>query len=155
MPDKVILLVDDNEHDVFLTRRALEKSGITNEVVVADDGQDALDYLFGMGKHQGRDLSRMPAVTFLDLKMPRVDGFEVLKQIRSNPRTRNLPVVMLTASREDQDIRKSYENGCNAFVTKPVDFDRFAEAARQLGSFWLFLNEPPPTAGAEGHLEMK
>ena len=149
MQDKFILLVDDNEHDVFLTRRALEKSGIVNEVVVADDGQEALDYLFGTGRHEGRDLNRMPAVTFLDLKMPRVDGFEVLKQIRSNPLTRNLPVVILTASREERDIRTSYEKGCNAYVTKPVDFDRFAEAARQLGSFWLVLNEQPPiSAGA-------
>lgn len=149
MQDKFILLVDDNEHDVFLTRRALEKSGIVNEVVVAENGQEALDYLFGTGRHEGRDLNRMPAVTFLDLKMPRVDGFEVLKQIRSNPLTRNLPVVILTASREERDIRTSYENGCNAYVTKPVDFDRFAEVARQLGSFWLVLNEQPPvSAGA-------
>jgi two-component system, response regulator len=144
MPDKIILLVDDNEHDVFLTRRALEKGGITHDVVVADDGQEALDYLFGTGRHQGRDLIRMPAVIFLDLKMPRVGGFEVLKQIRANPRTRSLPVVILTASREEKDIQRSYEDGCNAYVTKPVDFDRFAEAARQLGSFWLLWNEQPP-----------
>jgi two-component system response regulator len=147
MPDKTILLVDDNENDVFLTRRALEKGVITHEVVVADDGQDALDYLFGTGKHEGRDLIRMPVVIFLDLKMPRVDGFEVLKQIRANPRTRFLPVVVLTASKEEKDVQRSYENGCNAYVTKPVDFDRFAEAARQLGNVWLFWNERPPIVG--------
>jgi two-component system, response regulator len=147
MPDKIILVVDDNENDVFLTRRALEKGGITHEVVVAEDGQEALDYLFGAGKHEGRDLIRLPAVIFLDLKMPRVDGLEVLRQIRANPRTRYLPVVVLTASKEENDVRRSYENGCNAYVTKPVDFDRFADAARQLGSFWLYWNERPPIAG--------
>jgi two-component system, response regulator len=144
MSSKIILLVDDNENDIFLTQRALKKNNIANEVVIANDGQEALDYLFGNGKHTGRDLSQMPVVTLLDLKMPRIDGFEVLKQIRSNPRTKHLPVVILTASREDIDIVKGYTEGCNAYVSKPVDFDQFAEAVRQLGLFWLVLNEAPP-----------
>jgi two-component system response regulator len=143
MPDKIILLVDDNENDVFLTQRALKRSNIANQVVVENDGQGALDYLFGKGKYSGRDLGRMPVVTLLDLKMPRVDGFEVLKQMRANPKTRHLPVVILTASKEDIDIVKGYTEGCNAYVTKPVDFDQFAEAVKQLGLFWLVLNEPP------------
>lgn len=144
MPNKIILLVDDNEHDVFLTQRALKKSNIANEVVVAWDGQEALDYLFGQGKYAGRDLTQMPVLTLLDIKMPKVDGFEVLKQMRSNPRTRLLSVVCLTASKEERDIFKGYTEGCNAYVTKPVDFDQFAEAVKQLGLFWLVLNEPPP-----------
>lgn len=143
MADKVILLVDDNEHDVFLTQRALKKSNIANDLVIANDGQEALDYLFGNGKHKGRNLSQMPVVTFLDIKMPRVDGFEVLKQIRANPQTKHLPVVILTASKEDIDIVKGYTEGCNAYVTKPVGFDQFADAIRQLGLFWMVLNEPP------------
>jgi CheY-like chemotaxis protein len=115
-------------------------------VVVAGDGQEALDYLFGNGKYVGRDLTQMPVVTLLDLKMPKVDGFEVLKQIRSNPQTKLLAVVCLTSSKEDRDILKGYTEGCNAYVTKPVDFDQFAEAVRQLGLFWLVLNETPPKA---------
>jgi two-component system, response regulator len=141
--NKVILLVDDNEHDAFLTQRALNKSNIANELVIASDGQEALDYLFGSGKYSGRDLSQMPIVILLDLKMPRVDGFEVLKQIRANPSTKILPVVILTASKEEIDIIKGYTGGCNAYVTKPVDFDQFAEAIKQLGLFWLILNELP------------
>jgi two-component system, response regulator len=144
MIEKTILLVDDNENDVFLTQRALKKNNIANRVVVVEDGQEALDYLFGKEKYAGRNLNQMPVVTLLDLKMPRVDGFEVLRQIRSNPLTNHLPVVILTASKEDIDIVKSYSEGCNAYVTKPVDFDQFAEAMRQLGLFWLVLNEPPP-----------
>jgi two-component system, response regulator len=144
MANKTILLVDDNENDVFLTQRALKKNNIANEVVVASDGQEALDYLYGNGKYAGRDLTQMPVVTLLDLKMPRVDGFEVLKQVRANSKTKHLPIVILTASKEDIDIVKGYTQGCNAYVTKPVDFDQFAEAVRQLGLFWLVLNEPPP-----------
>jgi two-component system, response regulator len=143
MEEKVILLVDDNEHDVFLTQRALKKSNLANELIVANDGQEALDYLFGKGKYAGRDLNSMPVVTLLDIKMPRVDGFEVLKQIRANPLTKYLPVVMLTASKEDIDIVKGYAEGCNAYVTKPVGFDQFVDAVKQLGLFWLVLNEPP------------
>lgn len=147
MADKIILLVDDNENDVFLAQRALKKSNIANDVVVAGDGQEALDYLFGNGKYTGRDLTQMPVVILLDLKMPKVDGFEVLRQIRANPQTRLLPVVCLTSSKLEIDIIKSYTEGCNAYVTKPVDFDRFAEAVGQLGLFWLVLNEPPPKIG--------
>lgn len=143
MAEKVILLVDDNEHDVFLTQRAFNKSNIANELVIAHDGQEALDYLFGKGQYSERDLSQMPVVTLLDIKMPRVDGFEVLKQVRANPRTKYLPVVMLTTSKEEIDIIKGYAEGCNAYVTKPVGFDQFADAIKQLGLFWLVLNEPP------------
>ncbi len=143
MPDKIILLVDDNEHDIFLTQRALKKSNIANAVVIAHDGQEALDYLFGKGQYAGRDLTQMPVVTLLDLKMPKIDGLEVLKQIRDNPRTKFIPVVILTASKEDIDIIKSYTGGCNAYVTKPVDFNQFVDAVKQLGLFWLVLNEPP------------
>lgn len=144
MLEKIILLVDDNETDVFLAQRALKKNNIANKVIVVTAGEEALDYLFGKGKYAGRDLSEMPAVTILDIKMPRMDGLEVLKQIRANPLTRHIPVVMLTASKEDSDKFKSYTEGCNAYVTKPVDFDQFAEAVKQLGLFWLVLNEPPP-----------
>ena len=143
MEDKVILLVDDNEHDVFLTQRALKKSQLANELVIASDGQEALDYLFGKGKYAGRDLSHLPVVTLLDIKMPRIDGFEVLKQIRANPQTQNLPVVIMTPSQEDIDIVKSYTGDCNAWVAKPVGFDQFVDAVKQLGLFWMVLNEPP------------
>ncbi|HEX7475564.1 MAG TPA: response regulator [Dehalococcoidales bacterium] len=147
MTDKIILLVDDNENDVFLAQRALKKSNIANEVVVASDGQEALDYLFGNGKYTGRDLTQMPVVILLDLKMPKVDGFEVLRQIRANPQTKLLAVVCLTSSKLEIDIIKGYSEGCNAYVTKPVDFDQFAEAVKQLGLFWLVLNQPPPKIG--------
>jgi two-component system response regulator len=141
--NKSILLVDDNPDDVFLTMRALKKNNIANEVVVANDGVEAIEYLFGTGKHAGRDLKNMPVLTLLDLKMPRMDGLEVLKLIRVNEITKLLPVVVLTASREDSDILKSYKMGCNAYVRKLVDFEQFAEAVRRLGLFWLLLNEPP------------
>jgi Response regulators consisting of a CheY-like receiver domain and a winged-helix DNA-binding domain len=147
MTDKIILLVDDNENDVFLAQRALKKSNIANEVVVASDGQEALDYLFGNGKYTGRDLTQMPVVILLDLRMPKVDGFQVLRQIRANPQTKLLAVVCLTSSKLEIDIIKGYSEGCNAYVTKPVDFDQFAEAVKQLGLFWLVLNEPPPKIG--------
>ena len=149
MADKIILLVDDNENDVFLAQRTLKKSNIANDVVVVGDGQEALDYLFGKGKYTGRDLTQMPVVTLLDLKMPKVDGFEVLRQIRANPQIRLLPVVCLTSSKLEIDIIKGYNEGCNAYVTKPVDFDQFAEAVKQLGLFWLVLNEPPPKIGKQ------
>ena len=145
MHNKIILLVDDSENDVFLTQRAIKKNNIANQIIVASDGQEALDYLFGQGRYTGRDLSQMPVVTLLDLKMPRIDGFEVLKQIRAHPQTRHLPVVILTSSKEDIDIAKGYIEGCNAYVVKPVDFDQFADAIRQLGLFWLVLNEAPRT----------
>lgn len=144
MEERTILLVEDNEHDIFFTQRALKKNKIGNKLVIAHDGEAALDYLFGRGEHKGRDLSEMPALTLLDLKMPKVDGLDVLRQMRANPLTRHLPVVILTSSREDTDVIKSYASGCNAYVTKPVDFDQFAEAVRELGLFWLILNQPPP-----------
>jgi two-component system, response regulator len=144
MANKTILLVDDDRNDVLLAQRALKKSNVTNTVVVANDGQEALDYLHCRGKYVDRDPDcDVPVIVLLDLKMPRVDGLEALKQIRLNPKTKNLPVVMLTSSREDIDIIRSYDLGCNAFVRKPVDFDQFAEAIKQLWLFWLVLNEPP------------
>ncbi len=142
--EKVILLVEDNPSDVALTLRALKKSHIQNEVVVAHDGVEALDYLFARGSHAGRDPAAMPAVVLLDLKLPKVDGIEVLQQIRGNERTRLLPVVILTSSSEDKDRLEGYSSGCNSYVRKPVDFNQFAEAVRQLGLYWLILNEPPP-----------
>lgn len=144
MADKIILLVDDNPDDVFLTIRALIKSNIANEIVTANDGIEALDFLLGRGKYAGRDLSQMPIVTLLDLKMPKMDGLDVLKEIRSNSLTRNLPVVILTASKEDIDIINSYGLGCNAYVRKPVDFNQFLGTVKDLGLFWLIINQPPP-----------
>lgn len=146
MTEKIILLVDDNEHDLFLTQRALKKSNIANRVIVANDGEQALEYLFGTGRHAGRKVEDLPVVTLLDLKMPRVDGLEVLARMRANPLTRHLPVVVLTASREESDKMKSYAGGCSAYVSKPVDFNQFSEAVKQLGLFWLVLNEVPPPA---------
>ncbi len=146
---KTILLVEDNKDDVFLTQRALKKSNISNEVVVATDGIEALEYLFGTGKYNGRDLSRMPVVILLDLNMPRMGGLQVLQKIRENHLTRLLPVVILTASKEEADIIESYKLGTNAYVRKPVDFVQFSEAIRQLGLFWLVVNESPPRQACE------
>ena len=144
MASKSILLIDDNENDVLLAQRALKKNNISNEVVVARDGREALDYLFCKGKYARRDVNcNPPVVALLDLKMPRLNGLEVLKQIRENPKTKNLPVVILTSSNEDSDLIQSYDLGCNAYIRKPVDFNQFAEAVKQLGLFWLVLNEPP------------
>lgn len=143
MSGRAILLVEDNPDDEALTLRALRRSNISNEVVVARDGVEALDYLFGTGSHAGRDISIQPAVILLDLKLPRVNGIEVLKQVRSDPRTSVLPVVVLTTSKEEQDLLQSYSLGCNSYVRKPVDFVQFSEAVRQLGMYWLLLNEPP------------
>jgi two-component system, response regulator len=144
MKKKVILLVDDNLSDVGLTKRAFEKHRIQNDLVVAEDGQEALDYLFGCGAYAGRDTSIMPAVILLDLKLPRVDGLEALKRIRSYDLTKRLPVVILTSSREDQDVAMSYDLGANSYIRKPVDFEQFAEAVRALDLYWVVLNEPPP-----------
>ena len=144
-----ILLVEDNPSDVRLTRRALEQSHITNPLVVAEDGREALDYLFALGAHAGRDAAELPRLVLLDLKLPRVDGLEVLRQLRANERTRRLPVVILTSSQEQQDIMAGYELGANSYVRKPVDFAQFVEAVRILGLFWLLLNEPPPPPKAE------
>jgi two-component system response regulator len=144
LPDKTILLVEDNPDDEALTLRALKKNHILNEVVVARDGLAALDYLFARGEHAGRDPNRLPQVVLLDLKLPKLDGHEVLRQLRAHPLTKRLPVVVLTSSKEDTDLLQSYDSGANSFVQKPVDFAQFTEAVRQLGMYWLVLNEPPP-----------
>ena len=144
MTNKPILLVEDNPDDEALTLRALQMNKIQNEVIVARDGVQALDYLFGTGKYAGRDVREMPAVMLLDLKLPKVDGLEVLKRVRAQDSLRLLPVVILTSSKEDQDVISSYSLGCNSYVRKPVDFDEFMKAANQLGLYWLLLNEPPP-----------
>jgi CheY-like chemotaxis protein len=142
--DKVILLVEDNADDEALTKRAFKKNNVMNRLVVARDGVEALDYLFGTGAHAGRDLSVMPAVILLDLKLPKVDGLEVLRRLRADPRTRLLPVVVLTSSKEEQDLAQSYSLGVNSYIRKPVDFEQFIEAVKQLGLYWLVLNEAPP-----------
>ncbi|MGD0354533.1 MAG: response regulator [Dehalococcoidia bacterium] len=143
MKNKVILLVEDNPSDIKLTKRALEQSQITNELIVAEDGGDALDYLFGTGQYAGRDIRIIPAVVLLDLKLPRIDGLDVLKKIRANDLTSLLPVVILTSSDQEEDIITSYKLGANSYIRKPVDFNQFAEAVRTLGLYWLLLNEPP------------
>ena len=145
MNEKIILLVEDNPDDVDLTIRAFSKSHILNEVVVARDGAEALDYFFGADSAAGCPESRnLPAVILLDLKLPRIDGLEVLRRLRADERTRLLPVVILTSSREEQDMVKGYNLGANSYIVKPVDFDQFVEAVRQLGLYWLLLNEAPP-----------
>ena len=144
MAEGVILLVEDNEVDEELTLRALKQNNIKNEVVVARNGVEALDYLWGTGTQEGRDTTRMPQVILLDLKLPKIDGLEVLRRVRSDERTQLLPVVILTSSKEQQDMVESYSLGANSYVRKPVDFDQFVEAIRQLGLYWLVLNEPPP-----------
>ena len=143
MKNKVILLVEDNISDIELTKRALAKNRITNELVVAEDGQEALDYLFGTGQPPSTDLP-LPTLILLDLKLPRVDGLEVLRRLRANPRTRRVPIVILTSSKEEQDVAASYDLGVNSYIRKPVDFTQFASAIEHLGLYWLVLNEPPP-----------
>jgi len=140
----IILLVEDNPNDVVLTMRAFEKCNISNEIVVVSDGQEALDYLFSTGRHAGRDPKVMPEVVLLDMKLPKIDGLGVLRRLRADERTRRLPVVILTSSKEAKDITSSYDLGANSFIRKPVDFDQFIDAARQLGLYWLVMNEPPP-----------
>ena len=142
--DKIILLVEDNPDDEELTMRALKKNNISNEIVVARDGAEALDYLFARGKYSKRDTSIMPQLILLDLKLPKIDGIEVLKQIRSDDRTKLLPVVILTLSKEQQDLVNGYSSGANSYIRKPVDFTEFVEAVGQLGLYWLVLNESPP-----------
>ncbi|MFN2301741.1 MAG: response regulator [Gammaproteobacteria bacterium] len=139
----MLLLVEDNPSDEELTLRALRKHNIVNEVVVARDGVEALEYLFGEGKYAGRDVTETPALVLLDLKLPRVSGLEVLQRIRSDERTKTLPVVVLTSSSQDEDILSSYRLGANSYVRKPVRFSDFSEAVRQLGVYWLLLNESP------------
>lgn len=140
----VILLVEDNPDDVALTLRALAKGNIENDVVVARDGVEALDYLFASGAYVNRDTTTAPKLILLDLKLPKVDGLDVLRRLRANERTKLLPVVVLTSSKEEEDIITSYSLGANSYVRKPVDFTQFAEAVRQLSLYWLVLNEPPP-----------
>ena len=144
MEDKMILLVEDNPDDEALTMRALKKNNIGNKVVVVRDGAEALDFLFCTGPHANRDPRDKPQVILLDLKLPKVDGMEVLRRIRAEPSTRTLPVVILTSSKEEQDVVNSYLMGVNSYVRKPVDFIQFVEAIRQLGLYWLVLNETPP-----------
>ncbi len=144
MSEKVILLVEDNPDDEALAIRALKRHHVGNEIVVAHDGVEALEYLFGTGRYAGRDVSLKPSVVLLDLKLPRVDGLEVLRRLREDDRTKLLPVVVLTTSSEEQDLLDSYSLGCNSYIRKPVDFIQFSEAIRQLGMYWLLMNQPPP-----------
>jgi two-component system response regulator len=150
MDTRPILLVEDNPDDVALTLRAFKKSHILNRVVVARDGVEALDYLHGTGGHTGRDPADLPAMVLLDLKLPRVDGYEVLRRIRTDPVTRLLRVVVLTSSKEEEDVLQSYSLGANSYIRKPVDFDQFLQAVGQLGMYWLLLNEAPPNGRREG-----
>ncbi len=143
-PEKVILLVEDNPDDEALALRALKKNKISNRVVVARDGVEALDYLFCTGAHKDRSPNGPPEVVLLDLKLPKVDGLEVLRRMRRDERTKLLPVVILTSSNEEEDRMKGYGLGCNSYVRKPVDFIQFSEAVRQLGIYWLLINQGPP-----------
>jgi two-component system response regulator len=142
--EREILLVEDNPSDVALTRRAFTKSAIKNPLVVAEDGQQALDYLMGGGAQAGGNAGDLPVLILLDLKLPRIDGLEVLRRIRAAPRTRRIPVVILTSSLEEHDIAAGYDLGVNSYIRKPVDFKQFADVIEQLGRYWLVINQPPP-----------
>jgi len=144
MSEKVVLLVEDNDDDRELTLRSFQKNGIANKVIVARNGVEALDYLFCKGAYAGRKIDETPALILLDLKLPKLNGLEVLREIRSNPYTKRTPVVILTSSNEEKDKIESYDLGANSYVRKPVDFDRLLEVTRQLGLYWLVMNEPPP-----------
>ena len=144
----MILLVEDNPDDAALTLRALKKNNITNKIVVARDGVEAIDYLFDTGMNAGCDHNLLPEVVLLDLKLPKMDGFEVLARLRADERTKLLPVVILTSSKEEEDIARGYNLGANSYIRKPVDFEQFLEAVRQLGLYWLILNEQPPDVSA-------
>ncbi|HNQ57839.1 MAG TPA: response regulator [Candidatus Desulfobacillus denitrificans] len=146
--DRPILLVEDNPDDEALTLRAFNKNRIGNPVIVARDGVEALDYLFGNGQHSGRDLNVMPAVVLLDLKLPRIDGLDVLRRIRAEERTSLIPVVILTTSKEQQDIFEGYSLGANSYIRKPVDFEKFIQAVGQMGLYWLVMNEPAEVMAA-------
>lgn len=144
MDKRTILLVEDNPDDEALTLRAFKKNNISNSIAVARDGAEALDYIFCRGAYSTRTIEEQPTITLLDLKLPKVEGLEVLRAIRADPRTARMPVVILTSSKEQQDLITSYQLGANSYIRKPVDFDQFLEAVRQLGLYWLVLNEPPP-----------
>ncbi len=144
MRDKTILLVEDNQDDEDLTLRAFKTNNISNRIIVVRDGAEALDYLFGEGAYAGRDLSMMPTLILLDLNLPKIDGFEVLKRVRADSRTRRLPIIILTTSHEQEEVFRAYESGCNSYVRKPVDSAQFRDAVRDLGLFWLIHNVPPP-----------
>jgi len=139
-----ILLVEDNPDDAELTMLAFEEGNICNNITITRDGEEALDYLFGTGKYEGRDIDNTPSVILLDLKLPKVSGLDVLRRIRGDIRTSFIPVIILTSSKEDEDIVRSYSLGANAYVRKPVDYNEFVQACKTLGLFWLVLNEPPP-----------
>ncbi len=143
--EKIIMLVEDNPDDEELTLRALRKANIANEVFVARDGTEALDFLFGTGRHAGLKTLPLPAVVLLDLKLPKLNGIDVLKRMRADPRTQLIPVVVLTSSSEDEDMLKSYQSGANSYVRKPVEFSSFANAVTQLGMYWMLLNQVPPS----------
>jgi two-component system response regulator len=147
MNNRTILLVEDNSSDVLLTKRALEKVHVDNKLIVAEDGQEALDYLFGKKEYIGRDIAELPTLILLDLKLPKVDGLEVLRSIRMNEKTRTLPVVILTSSKEEKDVSASYELGANSYIQKPVNSAKFTEVMQTLCLYWLVLNEPPPLSG--------
>jgi two-component system response regulator len=148
MTNKTILLVEDDPNDEALTLRAFAKNGITNDIVVVRDGAEALDWLFVRGSHAGRDPLHVPQVVLLDLNLPKISGLEVLRALRADPRTKRLPVVLLTSSKEERDVIGAYDLGANSYVRKPVGFTEFTEAMRQLGLYWLVLNEPDPAAGS-------
>jgi two-component system response regulator len=143
--EKTILLVEDTDDDIALAQRALKKSRILNEVVIARDGAQALEYMLGEGAYAGRDPSMVPAVILLDLKLPKIDGIEVLRRLRADERFKYVPVVILTSSKEQEDLVKGYQSGANSYIRKPVDFEQFAQAVQQLGMYWLLLNEQPPS----------